>query len=397
MRSQTRSRTPTTRKFVPLHDRLLGSVSVQQVVNQLQPHMADTPNPQLPANLLQSLSAGEALLAKLVLDSASDLQRLSQQATAPSTVLRPELPIGPPPPPKLTPCQEVQGAAEGSADQAAADAVSAQNAVNPANAALQAAETALNTDDCSTLWQQIQTGLNAIALLDSAVQDAVSRAAGFPAFVSQANQLGCAATVHTSIADATTKAQSAANQATQIANGAATAGLAAALQHLQSVALAQCGPPQPPPPVPPMQCVKPVVMWYGLSFEMDEPCTLNFEKFLNGLSSGILTSVGIGQWIQKSLIQALGGSLQSVAGGVLTLIVEADEGLLAQAMRNVDQGQGATLHVSVIPIVGQVIVSGGISLVTALEDLIAVGVTAAIGQGANIFTPWYTVFWVTGN
>ena len=140
---------------------------------------------------------------------------------------------------------------------------------------------------------------------------------GSPPLRLQANQLGCAASVHTSITDAVTKAQTAANQTTQTANGAATAGLAAALQHLQSVALAQCGPPQSQPAVQPMQCVKPVVMWYGLSFELDESCTLNFASFLNSLSGGILTSTGIAQWIQKSLIQSLGGSLQSIAGALL--------------------------------------------------------------------------------
>jgi hypothetical protein len=138
-------------------------------------------------------------------------------------------------------------------------------------------------------------------------------------------------------------------------------------------------------------------MWYGLSFELDESCTLNFENFLSSLSGGILTSTGIAQWIQKSLIQSLGGSLQSIAGALLTLIVETDEALLASAMRKVDQGQGVTLHVSVIPVVGQIIITGGISVATALEDILSAGVTSAIGLGANIFTPWYSVFWVTGN
>ena len=69
MRSHAGLRTPRTRNFVSLHDPLLGNVSVQKVVEQLHPRMAETATPQLPTDLLQSFSTEEALLAKSVLNS----------------------------------------------------------------------------------------------------------------------------------------------------------------------------------------------------------------------------------------------------------------------------------------------------------------------------------------
>jgi hypothetical protein len=165
--------------------------------------------------------------------------------------------------------------------------------------------------------------------------------------------------------------------------------LLSAAQSLQTQALAQCGP-NVPLAAPPPNSIRVVTMWYGLEFQMDDQTTKDFESVCDTVGKG----GGITGAVVNTLKVAVAGG-NAVAGAVLTAIVTIVPLLVETAMKNADQGNGVTLHCSLVPIVGASIVFGFNipSELATIEALLEAG-TLGIGVGGN---PILNVFWVTGN
>jgi hypothetical protein len=368
--------------LVPIHVSELTTINIQQIVEQLTPHLAQSPvnTLQLPAEAVQSLNLQEMIVAQMLIQSGSQIPGILQP---PATVDQPRLNPNPPPPPH-PPCIALPNLATTYADEAAACVPTCQGDQATATAAVQAAAAAT---DCATRLQQANQALSALNALDSSAEEASSRVQGITYLASLATQGLCGPAVYSSIAAARARAQASYGQANQIASSSATTLLLASAQHWQSVALAECGPQPGPVTGPPPQCINPVVMWYGMNFELDETCTTGLESLCDLVGKG----GGITGAILNTLKTAIVGS-NPLAGTVLTAMVTVSSLLLEQAMKNADHGAGTTIHVSFVPILGLSFVLGP-TAIESLEALLEAG-TLGIGVGGN---PLLTVLWVTGN
>ncbi len=135
------------------------------------------------------------------------------------------------------------------------------------------------------------------------------------------------------------------------------------------------------------QCVKFGVSWYGGDFAMDENCTAGLTTLLdyvnsNGVTSGITAAIG----------QAVSGG--SIGVGVMTTIITALPVQLEHALKSADQGNGTTLHVSVV-VWGLAFVGPG--WLDALKNLVILHNALDVPVGGNFLTPFDTVLWVTRN
>ena len=161
-------------------------------------------------------------------------------------------------------------------------------------------------------------------------------------------------------------------------------------QNLQAQALAKCGPNAGGGGSPQPNSIRVVMMWYGIEFQLDEQTTKDFEALCDAVAKG----GGVTGAIVNTLKAAVAGG-NPVAGALLTALVTIVPLLVENAMKSADQGNGTTLHCSLVPILGASIILGFNipSELATIEALLEAG-TLGIGVDGN---PILNVFWVTGN